>query len=314
MAEIREPNRVKEYLSKSGTHARQYDGTNRRAIALLPEPNGGQSSALPGSDQSNRQRLLLAVEANKTTGCIKVMSNKQKSRGAILVFQGRLLGAMYGSANLQRQLFHNDAYTRLVSELSDPETTVTAYSLPETLAIATGALFHGQFSENQQRGGVREAFSGCLRLLTESSMPGCIMVNDGNNVAILSAFFFGGKIVALYSGREGWLAPSAQEAFQQVAKYQGAKARSAMLQARSMDEVLALTTSLSRHGEENYDAAAAAQMIDPSLRVSEQELAQLKGLDKDGQTSRFVSGRNSKDALLERELFLREHLSHLVNP
>jgi hypothetical protein len=114
MAEIREPNRVKDYITKGARAGKQYDGTNRRAIALLPEPKCEQSSALPGSQYRNRQQLLLAIEANKSTGCIKIISNKRKSRGALLVFQGRLLGAIYGSTTVQGTLFYEEAFSRLL--------------------------------------------------------------------------------------------------------------------------------------------------------------------------------------------------------
>jgi hypothetical protein len=73
-----------------------------------------------------------------------------------------------------------------------------------------------------------------------------------------------------------------------------------------MDDVFNLTTSLTRAGDEGRSVA--------SQSISDKELAQLKNLDKDSQSSRFVQNRGGKDAALERELFLREHLSHLVNP
>jgi len=190
--------------------------------------------------------------------------------------------------------------------LSDPDTVVSAYALPESLVIATGALFHGQFQEIQQKGGANEAFHNCFRMMTESNMPGCIMISDANNVAILSVYMFAGKVVGLYSGKEGWLPASAQDVFQRIASHPGAKVKSAVLQMLTMDDVFNLTASLSRAGEENRSMA--------SQSMSDKDLAELKSLDKDSQASRFVNAKNSKDALLERELFLREHLSHLVNP
>lgn len=83
-----------------------------------------------------------------------------------------------------------------------------------------------------------------------------------------------------------------------------------MLKVRSLEEALALSTSLSNptYGEED-----TTQNASPSSKISAAELAQLDKLEKDSQSSKFVNAKN-KDALLERELFLREHLSHLVNP
>src|SRR5262249_27081888 len=159
----------------------------------------------------NRQQLLLAIEANKSTGCVKIISNKRKSRGALLIFQGRLLGAMYGCTSIQGPLFYDQAFERLLMELSDPDTVVSAYALPESLVIATGALFHGQFREVDQRGGASEAFHSCFRMMTEANMPGCIMISDANNIAVLSVYMFAGKVVGLYSGKEGWLPASAPD-------------------------------------------------------------------------------------------------------
>lgn len=303
--------RVKDYLKKAG--GSQYEGTNRRAIGLLPEANGESSTNIPVSDYPNRQRLLVAIEANQSTCCVKMVSRKQRSRGALLIFRGRVLGAVYGSVNIQGQLFHGPAFASVCKDIIDIDTKVIAYTLPEPLAVATGALFHGQFSQPQVQSPANDAFGTAVRSLAKANMPGCVMVNDEDNIAVLSAYIFGGKIVALYSGREGWLPATLEVAAQQMAKLRNVKVSSAVLQACSIDEVLSLTSSLSGLADRKAQSDSK-QPVDPSLRVDQEELDKLKDLEKGQQASRLAGQGNDKDAMMDRELFLRADSSRLVNP
>jgi hypothetical protein len=258
---------------------------------------------------------MVSLEANQRTCCIKMVSNARKSRGAVLVFRGRVLGAVYGNAGLAGKLFDQEAYARVSADLSERETASDVYIISEPIAIAAAALFHGEFSQPVTARSAVQCFSQFLSSLIESDMPGCVLINDDSGVALLSAYVFRGQLVGLYSGRTGWMQPDAQLAVQEASRYQQATVLSSKLNASSLEEVLGLTFSFSDLVDRTQDGwTEPFQNIDPSLRIRDGDRAELQGLNK-GQSSNSLSlNRRSKDALLEREIFLRSEMSHLVNP
>lgn len=313
MSQCGEAKNLKGFFRKPAAAVR-FMGPNRRAIGLLPEPSEQRGTNMPTDTSTHRQRLLVAVEANQNTCCVKVVSERQKSRAAILVFRGRVLGTIYGSINVREKLFDQEAYQSACNDLIDPEASVAAFAISEPVAIAAAALFHGQFSEPQPLGVAQEAFWQSVKHLVDLDMPGCILVNDGNGVALLSAYVFRGKIVGLYSGQEGWLPADPSVAFKLLATFTDALVTCAVLNAMNLQEVLDLTFSLSGLADRNCDDwSQSMEQIDPSLRIRDKDIIELKGLKKEKTASRLVNSRNN-DASLDRELFLRSQMGHLVNP
>src|ERR1700678_4465190 len=88
-------------LTKSAKSAQaaqrpRFNGANRRATGLLPEPSGEHGHEMTTNKYSDYQQFFAALKANQQTCCIKFSSENQKSRGAILIFKGRVLGVIYG--------------------------------------------------------------------------------------------------------------------------------------------------------------------------------------------------------------------------
>jgi hypothetical protein len=303
-----EVRRVKDYFKKAD--ASPFDGANRRAIGLLPESTGERTSNIPVADHANRQRFLVAIEANQHTCCVKVISRKLKSRGAILIFRGRVLGAVYGRLGVKDRLFNQNALPSIYNDLMDLDTEVSAYLIAEPLAVATASLFHGQFTKPDPKSSGFESFTAALDALNQSALPGCVMVNDKNNVALLSAYVFGGKTVGLYSGQKGWLPIGAQASLPEMSGNSLVRVSCAKLPASAIDAVIKLTSSLTGLADRNEQTVR--KPVDPDLRMRDDELAQLKDIKKGTSPTRLVSNRN-RDAIQERELFLGSDDSHVVN-
>ncbi len=84
-------------------------GANRRAIGLVPVPKEREIHEVNKSNGLKHQQLLVSIEGNHQTCCLRVISPFHKSRAAIMVFRGRVIGCLYGNKRLGHQLFGADA-------------------------------------------------------------------------------------------------------------------------------------------------------------------------------------------------------------
>jgi hypothetical protein len=200
---------------------------------------------MPIDHSSNHKKLLASIKANQQTCCIKFSSEKEKSRGAILIFQGRVLGVIYGKRGLKGKLFGEEAYSRAIKVLLHPETELIGHLLSEPLALATASLFIGQFGLTSNQTVGENAFSKCHAELTESKLPGCILVHDNEESPVLAAYMFAGKMIALHSGRDCWLPPTPQVAFQKMSHRGEVKVSSTLLKMEDRKELTKLTFVLS---------------------------------------------------------------------
>src|SRR5277367_3870347 len=82
----------------------QYSGANRRAINLMPVPMMHDGHEIAQTSSIRYHHLLISIEGNQRTCCLKVVSSRKKSRGALLIFRGRVLGSLYGRKNMTQQV------------------------------------------------------------------------------------------------------------------------------------------------------------------------------------------------------------------
>jgi hypothetical protein len=296
-------------LKKSAKRPR-HDGANRRATGLLPEPSGEHGHEMPIDQYSNYRQLFADIKANKQTCCIKFNSETQKSRGAILIFQGRILGVLYGRKDLSRKLFHEEAYSHALRDLLDPETELVGHVLSEPLAIATASLFIGQLGISDKQTVGQNAFSESYTSLIDSRMPGCILVHDNENLAVLAAYIFGGKMIALYSGTEGWLPATTQVASQQMSYRGKVKVTSVLLEVENIKEVTDLTFTLS--GVDNQREQFRAGLRKQSEQTSSLQKKVAQESTKRYTTTYALSRKRSKWLGIEQGLLARQHFAQLV--
>jgi hypothetical protein len=221
------------------------NSSNRRAISLMPGPALRDAQEITVSDQSKFRQLLLSIEANQSSCCIKIVSPKHKSRGAVLIFRGRVVGCIYGNKRLERQLFGQEAYSCVLADISHQSNAMEAYLLSEDLVLSAASLFNGDVFNADNSHSAEEIFESAHRGLVHSGMPGCIVVKSGEEVPAAIIYIFGGKIIGIFSSKEGWVSTSYEKALQYVHQTHGAKVSASMLAARDIDEVFKLSFSLS---------------------------------------------------------------------
>jgi hypothetical protein len=302
-------NKVIQGKFKKSAKGQRYPGANRRATGLLPEPSGEHGKEMLFDKYADYTQLFAAIKANQQTCCIKFSSETQKSRGAILIFQGRVLGAIYGRKDLDGKLFHQEAFALALKDISQPDVELVGHVLSEALAVATASLFHGEFGEASEHKIGQNAFSQCYANLTDSKKPGCILVHDNEDLTVFAAYFFDGRMVALYSGMEGWLPATIQVAFQKMATRGEVKVTSTVLKVDNIKEVTELTFALSELDDRlDQNRASSAKRSHHSIAPLKNGVAESSS--RDLAPSVLVGKKNP--ALRAQELMLRQRLAHLA--
>jgi hypothetical protein len=233
--------------------AQVYDGINRRATALLPPPSNAEQEKIDLTGHADFRKLFLAIEAKQQTGCLRIESEQERSRSGILIFRGRVLGCVYRNKRLDEYLFGEAAYRSALRDLAGSGRIVDGYLLPEDLATATAALFHGHVLEAPRKASATEIFEQSCGYLVESKMSGCIVLSSQDEKSICMVYLYRGRIIGIYSSHDGWLEPahSTVEAYIELCEL--TKAQACILVARNQPEVLNYSFSLSRLVDRNVE-------------------------------------------------------------
>ncbi len=238
----------KQRLKDNGQRLSSFDGprngNNRRAIGLLPLPGVGQRHEISQSNYLRYHQLLISLEGKQSTCCLRIASPNNKSRSAILLFRGRVLGCLYGSKNIDRQLFGEEALERAVADLAAPGNILDAYVLSEELVLAAAALFHGNVLNQSSYMSAEQTLEMASQHLLHSDMPGCIVISSADNLAACMVYMFGGKIVGVYSFKDGWVESTYETALHYLHRTPNACVMASKLTACNVQEVMDLTFSV----------------------------------------------------------------------
>lgn len=229
-----------------------YSGANRRAINLVPLPIVSDGHEIAQTQTVRYHQLLVSIEGNQRTCCLKIISPRKKSRSAILIFRGRVLGCLYGRKNLGCQAIQQDAQMHAMSDLATAGNVLDAYQLPEDLVLAAASLFHGQVLEVNQRSSPAEQLSRAIADIVNAGLPGCIVVSNSTNEIICQVYLSSGRIIGVYASADGWLEPSERSAGAQLTRLRDVKVMASVLVIRTMDDVAALGFSLTGLGDRRF--------------------------------------------------------------
>jgi hypothetical protein len=256
---------MQETIAKLVSAENNGNGANRRAINLVPLPTVRESHEIAQSHRVRYHQLLVSIEAKQSTCCIRVISEASKSRAAILVFRGRVLGCLYGSKFEDQQIFGEEAHQRAMSELAKPSNIIDTYLLSEELVLAGGALFHGHQVEHIG-GSPENIFEYVVRHLMHSNAPGCVVINSAENEALCMVYIFKGQIIGVYSFREGWMQSTYEKALEYVLNSPNTQVMASALAARNIKEVEGLTFSLTGLGDRSnqYSQQMSYSLLTPT--------------------------------------------------
>lgn len=277
-------------LEKVATEQPGLDGINKRAIGLFPQPKEDTPRKVDFVSQIKYHKLLVNMEGQEDTCVMRLISNRNRSRAGVLIFRGRVLGAIYGRVQESgvSQLLGQDAYSMVRLEMLSSDTIVDTYKIDDKTAIACSAMFHGELYEPPGNLSAREVFDYSMNHLLESMMPGTIIINrDDAHTGII--YIFKGKVHGVFCFDQGWLEPTRQAAETLLSTIPNPTISASKLLCCNIWELKDYTFSLTGIEESTL---SASQHLSPSL-----DYAALKDLDKRGESGLSKAMHQCEDGL-----------------
>lgn len=178
-----------------------FQGTSRRAINYFPG-----SALSPDTwvrlSLSNKQALLpqlINIEAEKLSGCVKMESQRFRSRSAVLIYRGRVIACVYGSKKVPQQIFGPEAYACIMSEISSVHVELTSYILQDEVVLSAASMFHGGIFNGSHSDDPVRALSNCMQFIQDLAVPGSIAVVDKGGDPVCLLYVAGGSLLGINS-------------------------------------------------------------------------------------------------------------------
>lgn len=238
---------LKEVVS---IHANR-SGASRRATSMIPLAASGTTHEIAQTGSVRFHQLLVSLEGNQRTGCLRIISPRHKSRSAILIYRGRVVGCLYGCRKLDYQCLQQDAHKFALADLAMPGNILDAYELPEELVLAAASLFNGEILDIDTTLPPAASFEQALSAIADSRLPGAIVVNVGDEMLCM-VYVFEGRITGIFSARDGWVKPTYEVAMSYISRAkQNAKVLASFLPVRDREHAMTLGFSLTGLGDAN---------------------------------------------------------------
>jgi hypothetical protein len=205
--------KTEEVLRRSSTQqSAGVPDSCKRAVGLFPETAGRRADEIKDTIALKFHHLLVSLEGAERTGCLKISSRYSKSRSALLLFRGRVVGAVYGCKSMRGQYLHQDAHKCALGDLAVPGNLLDAYELPEDLVLAAASLFYGETLDTNSGQTLESSFDFAVSSLQRSAAPGAVVVNSLKDETLCIVYIAGGRTVGIYSAADGWTNGSADTA------------------------------------------------------------------------------------------------------
>ncbi|MBX9571203.1 MAG: hypothetical protein K2X77_20065 [Candidatus Obscuribacterales bacterium] len=247
--------------------------TIRRSIGLMPDAYEKAMHEVRDTLAIRFHHLLVSLEGTKRTGCLKITSPNRRSRSAILLYRGRVVGCIYGQKGMRGQYLHQDAHKCAMADLAAPGNLLDAYELPEEMVLAAASLFYGETLDLSFTQENSHTFDYAVNSLLRCGLPGCVLINNESDQTICIVYIAAGKVVGMYSAHEGWLKATPQEA-KRLLTSQPCRVHASILTYRDAQHFgFSLTGLEARFDFSPAPMGAAPSMAEPSSRYQTQDFS-----------------------------------------
>lgn len=285
-------------------HANNF-GATRRATSMIPIAAVGTHEIAHTSSVRFHQ-LLISLEGNQRTGCLRIISPKRKSRSAILIYKGRVVGCLYGCKRMDHQYLQQDAHRAALADLAQPGNVLDAYELPEELVLAAASLFNGDILHIDPYMNSNEALDQSIRAIAESKLPGCAVVSTQDDEMVCMVYISNGKIIGVFSARDGWVKPSYEAAMSYVSIGKRTKIQASYMPIANVETA---QIGFSLTGLADAPGNRRKEMVAQQLQAVD-SFMQMRGSDaKTYSTMEPVMGRAPRNATAKKPRWTNDAIS-----
>jgi hypothetical protein len=170
----------------------------KRATDLIVPPEDGRHLEELLLPKEERLELLEHCVKEQMTGCYRISNDRTELRGALLLFRGRIFGAIYTSKLMPEAQPSEPSLRLFLSELGSQATKVQLYELPEDRVLCQSALFVGQPVPRSDELSPLQYFDYIVSLLMKQDAIGCVAVNMAEKTATYLAFVHRGSYLGSF--------------------------------------------------------------------------------------------------------------------
>lgn len=145
---------LQELSSKRSSYARLRDALKeeqaltaslkfKRATDLLVPPVDDVQINIYRSEDCNFAQLCAELSQAEFTGCVKSFNQACVSRAGALLYQGRVVGCIFGNKSINEPLPVVDSLELMRKDALSPGAEIRVYELPEDVVLSSASLFLG---------------------------------------------------------------------------------------------------------------------------------------------------------------------------
>lgn len=166
--------------------------TRRRAVDLITPPKDEDAIANIRMRDYDPLWIVSDLESGRRTGCFKVNNNSNKSRGALVLKSGRVVGCVFNSKSHPKSEETSESLLGLLNTLTEGNTFCCLYDLDDEMVLPLAALFMGRSIERDDDLGDLQYFEKLSKRFKQGRETAIICTTiPNNNQKVLSKFYNG---------------------------------------------------------------------------------------------------------------------------
>ena len=170
----------------------------RRATDLILPPLNPEDVETFSIAEHDAEWLITDLEGGMRSGCLKASSEALLSRSAMLLYRGRCIGSIYSNKQMPECPLQEEALQYILRDLKQPDTQVTLYDLPESLVLASSAIFLGYPIENQENLEPKTYFDYTLDWLDNKKYTACLTIGFTSRLGHCFVYVYRGLYVGAF--------------------------------------------------------------------------------------------------------------------
>ncbi len=208
----------------------------RRAIdVVMPSLDGNLRTMT--SDERTLDELMEHIESTKFTGCLKAQNEEHLSRSAALLFEGRVVGCIYGTKSPKPQPYTTEtAMYLMIGDLQASGTDVQLYSLPEEIILSMSSLFLGCPIEGLPVSNTPTVALGLLDEFAKRGQTACLTLSTDGSGTISVSFVHAGNYIGSFLVEKQQFRQSAELPLQLPNEYNDARLDASFLPNEMISE------------------------------------------------------------------------------
>lgn len=190
---------AKESSSTPEGEAEQSQFQFKRATDLFPPPLEVDSFLQIKMNNYESEWLVSDLESGQRTGCVRLINDKEKSRGAILVYRGRVVGCVFNSIESPETQSTKESLPLFVPALKQTDTVVTLYDLPENLVLAKCSLFLGYPVQREDEYNSLDYYRYIMDWFKKEGGTACLAVSLSGGRGIVLGYVHQAELIGSFS-------------------------------------------------------------------------------------------------------------------